>query len=683
MSEDQNDSPLTPQTYVPSKSRRDARFWARLTAQLAGVVALAMVAFVLWFIVTSHAVRIQADPEEATTEISGGIVLKLGNSFMLRSGSFQIQTSAPGYYTREQQISIGDADEQIIEVQLDPLPGRVEFVTTPAEGTRVMYDGRELGVTPLVAKVPAGSAQFSFTADRYLPTVAEEVIEGRDQLQVVTVELNPDWADVTLPTHPEGVSVFIDDALTEFKTPGPIEVPSGEHVIRLELDHYEPWSDIVLVSPGQQVTMQTVVMKLSGALAQVTTNPPSAGVTLDGEYMGITPITLYLDADRRYQLRIYKRGYKRVTRQVQLKSGMQSALGLQLQEETGTLHVKTLPEGAEVWVNGEPQGTSNTSLTLQAVIHEIELVKDGYAGYVGKVDIQPDLEQDLNVELLTDEQARLEALRNLKTTTQGHELVLLEPSTIQMGASRRQPGRRANEVFRSANLTRLFYLSKFEVTNEQFRAFASGHTSGEFEGYTLDKPEQPVVNVSWNDAALYCNFVSDHEGYPPFYEVEYGRVIGVDDTSLGFRLPTEAEWSWAARHTSDSAPLLLFAWGDSLPPPERYGNYADRSAQHNVGRVIFGYNDNHIVASPVGTFEANFNGIFDIGGNVSEWVHDFYSIPNSESVVSNLGPSEGEFHVIRGANWMSGTVTDLRLSFRDYSTDGRPNVGFRIARFAE
>ena len=102
-----------------------------------------------------------------------------------------------------------------------------------------------------------------------------------------------------------------------------------------------------------------------------------------------------------------------------------------------------------------------------------------------------------------------------------------------------------------------------------------------------------------------------------------------------------------------------------------------------VGRIIFGYNDNYIVAAPVGSFPANPKGIYDLGGNVAEWTHDFYDIPEGTEAVDPLGAAEGDYHVIRGSSWMHGTITDLRLSFRDYGSDGRQDVGFRIARFAE
>ena len=129
--------------------------------------------------------------------------------------------------------------------------------------------------------------------------------------------------------------------------------------------------------------------------------------------------------------------------------------------------------------------------------------------------------------------------------------------------------------------------------------------------------------------------------------------------------------------------MRRFPWGDAFPPPDKSGNFADRSAATLVGRSVFGYNDNEIVAAAVKTYPADARGLFDIGGNVAEWVNDFYEIPKPVPQTDPLGPPKGDYHVIKGASWMDGTVTELRASFRNYGTDGRPDLGFRIARNAE
>ena len=119
------------------------------------------------------------------------------------------------------------------------------------------------------------------------------------------------------------------------------------------------------------------------------------------------------------------------------------------------------------------------------------------------------------------EEARLAALVPVINTPQGHTLRLFNADAVDMGASRREPGRRANETLRRAEFSRLFYLAAREVSNAQFRAFASGHDSGTFQEQTLDDDEQPVTNVSWHEAAAYCNWLSEQEGFENFYEIEF------------------------------------------------------------------------------------------------------------------------------------------------------------------
>ena len=132
--------------------------------------------------------------------------------------------------------------------------------------------------------------------------------------------------------------------------------------------------------------------------------------------------------------------------------------------------------------------------------------------------------------------------------------------------------------------------------------------------------------------------------------------------------------------------MLKYAWGDQLPPPAGFGNFGDRSAAALLGNILLDYDDGFAVTAPSGRFAANHRQLYDINGNAAEWIHDYYGITTGLSLkpdINPLGPGKGDFHVIRGSSWAHGTMTDLRLSFRDYGTDGRYDVGFRIARNVE
>ena len=682
MSNEDVNTPLQPTRFQPTESASNWRiklppWWQWIVFSIALAIAI-----IAWFLLTATAVRFESNAENASYEVSGGFTFRSGPSLLMRPGQYLLSASADGFMSVTETIDVLNLEDQTIEVLLEPLPGWITIEGIP-EGARISLGDEVLGNSPLTMRLPAGEVELSIQADEYQASDVQEIVIGRETNQTIQFELAPNWADVILPTTPSRARVSIDGELTEFLTPGPIRVPPGEHTLSAKLTGYERWSDIIYVEAGESHELQPVSLTLIGGGLSLTTNPPGASITVNGKFAGTSPLDLDISPNENHRIEASLFSYQPAIRNVTLETGQSRHLNIAFKEITGTLNVTTDPDEAEIWVDGNQLGLSNTLLSLHAVAHTVELRKSGYAGFKTDLTIQPNFPQELKVKLLTHEEARLESLKQVRLTTEGQELVLIEPSSIRMGASRRQPGRRSNEVFRSVNLSRLFYMSKHEVTNEQFRAFASGHDSGEFENVSLNKDEQPAVNVSWIEVARYCNWLSEKEGFEPFYILRPGDPAKYDENSLGYRMPTEAEWAWVARYTGQGNELLHFPWGAKLPPPNYHGNYADRAAQHVIGRVIFNYNDNHTVSAPVGTFDANYNSIYDLGGNVSEWIHNFYEIPKVNSVVANLGPEEGEYHVIRGSSWMHGTITDLRLSFRDYGTDGRRDVGFRLARFAE
>jgi formylglycine-generating enzyme required for sulfatase activity len=649
------------------------------------VAAAATMLAVFWFMFTAHAVRLEFTPVDAVAQVRGGLAVPVGDVWLLREGSFRLEATAPGFEPLQTTIEVSDAPNQVLRFELAKLPGRVAFESDPP-GADVVIDGQIVGKTPL-ADVPiaAGPVGVEFNLPRYEPLTLQAEIEGMDRRQTVTGTLLPDWAEVTVTSVPAGAEILVDDDPTGQTTPAVVEVAAGERELQVRADGHRTHRQRLLVVARQPVTLPEIRLERADGVLRIQTTPAGAGITLNGQYQGESPIELAVRSGVNYRIQAFSAGYDAAVGNVRLNAGEERTVNLSLERLSGTLVVTAEPEFAELFVNGRSAGAANQTLTLPTGRQTIEVRAPGYAGYSTVITPREGVTQELRVRLLTLEDARMAALQpQVSTRGDGQQLVLLRPGPFTMGSSRRQPGRRANETLRQVEMSRMFYLGTREVTNAQFRRFVQDHDSGSFQDHTLNDDDQPVVNVTWEDAALFCNWLSSQEKLPPFYRTKDGKVTGIDPAAIGYRLPTEAEWEWAARQVGD-VPVeeLRFPWGNNLPPPDRYGNFADRSVAHLVGRIIFGYNDNQIVSAPVGTFAASPIGVHDLSGNVAEWVNDFHAIPGTDPVRDPLGPATGQYHVIRGSSWMHGTITELRLSFRDYGSEGRQDLGFRIARFAE
>ena len=636
-----------------------------------------------WFVLTAKSVSVEVDPITASIQIDGGLNFRLGQRYLIRSGSYEITLRNEGYHDTQTQLIVGSDAAQTHPFTMRKLPGMVSISTLAMSGARVQIDGVDIGQTPLVdVSVEPGEHQLTISNDRYLDYGAVIEIEGRSVQQSFEAALEPAWATYSFTTAPSGADIIVDGE-TLGQTPLNVEILQGERDVTLKLAGHKAWQEGFDVIASEDFVVPSIDLEPADGLVFIQSNPSAANVTIGGEFQGLTPLEVALAPDQTHEITFFKNGYETTKSSVRTAPNEEKSVVVSLDPVTASVQIVSEPADAELYINGELVGLANQTVELMAVSQQIEVRKEGFVPYNTEFTSRPGLDQVIRVTLKSLEQARLEQIKPVITTVAGQSLRLFYPGAFTMGASRREAGRRPNEALRDIQLERPFYIAYQEVTNAQFRMFDAEHNSGTIQGLTLNNEAQPAVRVTWNQAALFCNWLSEQEGLPLFYEVEGEEVVGFNPESTGYRLPSEAEWAWVAR-TDGSGATLKYPWGDQLPPPENAGNFGDVTAQAYLGEVMFDYNDGHFATAPVGSFQANYYDLYDLAGNASEWVHDYYGSAGSLGVeVDPLGPELGQFHTIRGSSWAHGAVTEMRLSFRDFGAEPRDDVGFRIARYLE
>ncbi len=682
--EQQQDEIITPIDFTPHDSSAEKFSFRPSPIKVAISCVLLFFALTAWFVLSAKSVFIDAQPLGSIVEIQSPTAIKIGPRYLVLEGEYEISVSATGYYDVVTTITVGNAQAQTFQIQLLPLPGYLNL-SSNTEAATVFIDGEEIGLTPLSnIELAAGEHEVLVSKNRYEPIQQLIEIEGRQQQQSLSVDLLPAWANVTFSSSPAGATVTVDGEDLGL-TPLNAEILEGKHEVLIKLAAHKVWTEDLTVTARIDQSLPLIELEQADGLVLLQSTPSNAGVTLDGAYQGQTPLELTIAPGQSHELTFFLNGYEELRRDIQTQPDEEFALDVTLDPILSSVAILANPPDAELFINGESRGPANQTVELLAASQIIEIRAEGYVPFTQEFISRPGLEQQLNVSLITLEQERINNIRPMITSSNGQELKLLYPGNFVMGASRREAGRQANESLRSISLTKPYYLSLTEVTNDQFKRFDPEHSSGVIDRISLNNNNQPVVEVSWEQAALYCNWLSEQENLPLFYSVQNGRVVGVNLDSSGYRLPTEAEWAWAARVENDDDPtsLLKFPWGSELPPPPNHGNYADLSSASILGRILINYNDSFVASAPVASFPPNANGFYDMGGNVAEWVHDYYGTAiqlGNNIEVDPYGPESGTYHVVRGSSWAHGSVTELRLSYRDYSNESRDDVGFRIAR---
>jgi formylglycine-generating enzyme required for sulfatase activity len=661
---------------------RRSRFRIR-PRSLVLMAAVALLAAAAWFVLTARAVRVETTPAADHLEIQGAwLTPKIGKGYLLRPGAYTVAAELEGYRSLSMTLEVNGDTPSVVDFVFEPHGGLLTIISSPVVGAEITIDGESSGTTPAHdIEIAAGEHIVGIVAPLHLPYQTTVVFEPGEPPRELAADLVPNWAPLVVATSPANAAVSIDGEAVG-STPLEYRIEAGERVVEIRRQGFKSFSRRIQATAGETVDLGLIrLVPVDGRLS-VASNPSGATVAINGVFRGTAPLELDLAPGTDYEMTVSMAGRRPFRTGIEIFSGQRTEVLAELEMLSGEVSITSMPPRAQLLIDGVPSGTTEQTLKLGARPHQIEIRLDGYLPYRTTLTPEPGLPQAVHAVLKESGPAGLPATIR---SPQEVELVLVGPGRFTMGAARREPGRRANEVLHEVELTRPFYLAVREVTNREFREFRPGHRSGSVGTFNLEIDHHPVVNITWNDAAKYCNWLSERAGLPPVYVERGGAMVARAPIPHGFRLPTEAEWAWAARYP-DSAAAPKYAWGNSLPMPAEAGNYGDSTGASVLGGALPGYRDNHGATAPAGSFHANPLGLYNIGGNVSEWMHDLYAVtpsPTGEVTRDPTGPSEGAYHVIRGSSWMDTNMTELRLSYRDYGDTARPDLGFRIARSAQ
>jgi formylglycine-generating enzyme required for sulfatase activity len=249
-------------------------------------------------------------------------------------------------------------------------------------------------------------------------------------------------------------------------------------------------------------------------------------------------------------------------------------------------------------------------------------------------------------------------------------MIFVKGEIYVMGSPTTERGRYDNEISHRVTVNS-FYIGKYEVTQKEYQEVMGANPS------LLKKDNHPVDSVSWYEAIEYCNKLSELENLLPVYIIDKTKIdqsnvnsldhlrwiVKIDTEADGYRLPTEAEWEYAAKGGNTDYETFLY------------------SGSNDINAVAWYFRNGRSGSHPVGSKAPNSLGIYDMSGNVWEWCWDWLGDYYAGAQNNPLGASWGPGRVIRGGSW-SDSYRSVRSSCRGYFCPASRDkgIGFRIAR---
>ena len=562
---------------------------------------------------------------EAVTVAAGGVVSKL-----LPRGVHSYEVRAAMHKPATGSITITDKKEKM-NVTLAPDYGVLQVSSTPS-GAEVYIDGayKSAGTTPFTSEwLSAGNHTLQFKRASYKTLTTDVQVTGDGTTQPFTATLQPNFAEVTI-TAPVDADIYINDTHKATGT-WSVRLDAGRYRVEARKASHRASVQSLEVEAGdnKHITL-TAPTPIYGSL-NISSSPIGARVFVDGKEIGETPDIFSEVLVGTRTVRLTREGCAPVEQQITIEEGKTATLSLSL-ATSGKVTISSNVAGAKIYIDDEYKGVAPYTYEAVSGSYRVTAKADGYTDATRNVTITAG--QNTNLAL-----APQPISRNRTFTVKGVSFTMIpvEGGTFTMGATSEQGGDAYDDEKPAHRVTLSdYYIGETEVTQALWKAVMGSNPSS-FKG-----DQRPVESVSWNDCQEFIKKLNALTG-------------------RNFRLPTEAEWEYAAR-------------GGNKSKGYKY-------AGSNTIDDVAWYDDNsNDKTHPVKGKQANELGLYDMSGNVWEWCSDWFGDYSSSAQTNPTGPATGSDRVGRGGSWYCNAGI-CRVSIRNYFTPGNGNyyLGLRLA----
>lgn len=494
-------------------------------------------------------VTLDVEPGDARVRTPGTLLsLHFGERLFLLPGTHLLKAERHGYETAQSTVRVNPHERISVQLHLLKLPGTLQIETGGVAST-VSIDGMESGRAPGAIAVPAGEHTIAIRAPRFVDYIASVRIEGALVRQRMKVAMQPSWGTLQISTIPSGALISVDGSEAG-KAPAVVDAPSGVRRVRISAPGLKPWESSVVLRAGEVLNIGPVTLGQPDAHLLLRSEPSGAEVLIGGTLRGRTPVQADLPAGIQHEITVSAPGYATWTKSVFAEPGRSVTVTARLEVVGSQVTIEGEPAGAQLFIDGVDRGRTPQTLLLSAAEHHIDVRQEGRVGFSTIVIPAPGLDRMVRYKLGYAEHslAPNEVATTLYSQT-GYQLRLMPAGLQPVRTAERQKALRVAQNLSPAEAERAFYFGVAEITNEQFRRFHPGHASGAGRN-PAGADDQPATQVSWNEAAAFCNWLSEQDSLPTAYVKSQQGYLLRRPITIGYRLPTEAEWEYAARNAT-------------------------------------------------------------------------------------------------------------------------------------